>query len=457
MDLARPQTISRTGKIRELLTLFFSVLLMSFSTYFLVLIEKLLLARLSQEAMEIAVTSAYVAQIFQVPCIALAMMAQVYVGRWIGAQDYKSIGPGIWQFIWFSVLSTCITLPIGWVCSELYFHGTALSAAGVPYARFLIAINFLYPLGAALSCFYLGQGKTLLVVIATIASQALKLLSAYLLIFGWGGWIPCLGLTGGVLSTLIAQGAFCLFLLITFLAHKHRHLFGSHHWHFQLKLFWHCIQPGLLRAMNRVLNFTCWVVIARLVAEKGGDHLLCLSIGGSLCLFLPFVGDALCQAQTTVVSQILGAHNFSYLNRALRSGATLAAITIVIMGIPFLFFPSVLFNWLFPTIQIGSMDIQKIFGGIWLSFAFFTFSGLPISYILAFKDTKFSLFMGFIAWINGALFMYVMLNKVSIAADSFWIVLSIMHLSNVVLYWARMRFLKSRAIASHAAPSPASS
>lgn len=288
MDVAQPQIMGRTGRLGELLALFFSVLLMSFSTYLLLLIEKLFLARISKEVMEVAVNAAYVAQIFQAPCVALAMMAQVYVGRWIGAQNYKSVGPGIWQFIWFSILSMCIVFPIGWICSDLYFRDTALSGVGVPYARFLMAINFLYPLGAALSCFYLGQGKTLLIVIATISSQLVKLLFAYLLIFGWGGWIPSLGLTGGVLSTLIAQGGFCLFLLITFLSKKNRNLFDSHRWLLQLKLFWHCIQPGLLRAANRILNFICWVFIARLASGKSSDYLLSLSIGGTLFLFLPF-------------------------------------------------------------------------------------------------------------------------------------------------------------------------
>jgi Na+-driven multidrug efflux pump len=148
------------------------------------------------------------------------------------------------------------------------------------------------------------------------------------------------------------------------------------------------------------------------------------------------------------VSQILGAQKFSYLSKALRSGALLASIMIVIVGIPLLCFPHVTFNWLFPTIDVGSMNIQKIFTGIWLSFTFFTFGYLPISYILAFKDTKFSLFMGFIGWINGFLFMYFMMNKVAIQADLFWTVLSIMHFSSLVLYWLRMRFLQSQAIAS---------
>lgn len=421
---------------------------MSFSTYFLLLIEKTFLARISKEVMETAVNAAYVIHPFQAPCVLLAMMVQVYVGRWIGEKNYRAIGPGVWQFIWFSILSTCITLPIGWICSDLYFRDTNLSALGIPYAHFLTVINFLYPLSTTLSCFYLGQGKTLLVLIATISSQLVKLIFAYLLIFGWEGWIPPLGLMGGALSTLIAQAGFAIFLLITFLSKKNRDLFDSHRWYFQLKLFWDCIQPGLLRAGNRCLGFTWWLIIARLASGKGEDYMLSLSIGGALFLFLPFLSDSLCQAQTTVVSQLIGAQKFSYFNKALRSGTLLALIMIIIVGIPLLFFPSITFDWLFPAIDMGTISIQNIFTGIWISFAFFTFSYLPISYILAFKDTKFSLFMGFVGWINGFLFMYFMMNKVGIPADLFWTILSIMHFSNLLLYWLRMRYLQSRAIAS---------
>ena len=449
MDITGSKNTDITGKIRDLLPLFFSVLLMSFSTYLLLLIEKLLLARVSKEVMEIAVNSAYVSQIFQAPCVALAMMAQVYVGRWIGGQNYKSIGPGIWQFIWFSVLSTLATLPIGWVGSSLYFQNTLLGSEAITYSRFLIAIGFLYPLGATLSCFYLGQGKTLLVVIATIGSQLVKLISAYLLIFGWGNLIPGLGLMGGVISTLIAQGGLCLFLLVTFLSKKNRTLFDTHRWRLKLKLFWDCIQPGLLRAMNRILSFTCWVFIARLASSKGADYLLSLSIGGSLFLFLPFLGDALCQAQTTVVSQILGAQNYIYLKKALRSAAFIVTIMIVVVGIPLIVFPSAAFDLLFPTIQLTTPEIQTMFLGIWLSFAFFTFGYLPVSYVLAFKDTGFSFFMGFVAWINGFLFMYLMMEKASIRADFFWIAISIMHFSNLVFYWMRMRTLQARILRTH--------
>ena len=80
---------------------------------------------------------------------------------------------------------------------------------------------------------------------------------------------------------------------------------------------------------------------------------------------------------------------------------------------------------------------------MWLSFAFFTLTFLYISYILAFKDTKFSLFMGFVGWINGFLLMYVAIHVIEISADQFWLVLAIMHATTALCYYLRLKWLES--------------
>ena len=285
-----------------------------------------MLARLSTQAMEAAVNAAYACQIFQGPCVALAMMAQVFVGRWQGAKEFNSVGPGIWQFLWFSTLSMLITVPLGIWYGNFYFHNTSLQDVVMPYYYFLISINFLYPLGATLSCFFLGQGKTRLVLALTLVSQIVKLVFAYLFIFGWEGLIPEWGLMGGALSTFLAQAGYCFILLAVFLNRKHAKIFHTWDWSFKPQLFWECIHPGFLRALNRILNFTSWASIAHLMTAKGGDYLLVLSVGGTLFLFLPFLGDAICQAQTTVVSHILGARNYHLLNTSFRSGMILVGI-----------------------------------------------------------------------------------------------------------------------------------
>ncbi len=437
---------SSLGEFRNLILLFSPILMMTFCNCLFLLVEKLLLARYSILAMEAAVTSVYASQIFQAPCVALAMMSQVFVGRWSGAQKWNVMGPGLWQFIWFSLLSILFIVPLGLIYGKYYFLGTQLEKIALPYYNFLILINFLFPLAMALSCFFLGQGKTRLVLFATIGFQSLKLLLGYLLIFGWGSWVPSLGLLGGAISTFISQLGFCLLLLGIFLNKKHSELYGSRYWVFQPKLFWECIHPGFLRALNRILNFASWAAIAHIMTAKSGSYTLVLSIGGTLFLFLPFLSEAICQAQTTIVSQILGGKDFSLLKKAFRSGCLLVLFVILIVSLPLVIFPLETFDYLFPGISLDEIAIRKSLAGVWVSFIFFAFVFIPISSVLAFKDTKFSFFMGLVSWINGYALMYVAIEKIEIAADQFWLVLSLMHASNALLYYWRMKWLHSKAI-----------
>lgn len=441
--LSERQPLLLDGKIKGLLHLFFPILLMTFSNCLFLIVEKVFLGRLAPEAMTAAVSAAYACQVTQLPTVALAMMAQVCVGRWHGAQEWTSIGPGIWQFVWFCLLSMFITVPIGLLYERYYFHGTSIEAIVLPYYRSLLAINFLFPLAATLSCFFLGQGKTRLILVLTLISQGIKILFAYLFIFGWGNLIPAWGLLGGVFSTFLAQGGFCLVLLGVFLQPRLKKIYHSSDWTFKPKLFWECIQPGLLRAMNRVLSVTSWAAIAHLMTAREGDYPIILSVGGTLFLFLPFVGDAICQAQITVVSHILGSKRYSELHRAFRSGLTLVSSTILLCAIPLLIFPFQTFDWLFPKVEMTPEAIKNIFLGVWASFAFFTFTFIPISYVLAFKDTKFSLFMGVMSWAIGYLFMYLAIEFYSMPADQFWLVLTITHALNALFYQWRMKKLES--------------
>lgn len=432
------------GEFRGLVRLFSPILLMTFSNCIFLLIEKLLLARLSIVAMEAAVSAAYATLVFQIPCMAIAGMAQVCVGRWSGAGQLTQIGPGIWQFIWFSFLSLVITVPISIIYGEYYFRGTNVEAVVFPYYYLLTAFNFLYPLATTLSSFYIGIGKPSRLVAITLGSQALKLACAYLLIFGWGGSIPALGILGGAVSTVIVQLGFCLYLLSDFLRLKYAEQYASRFYAFRIKLFWECIHPGILRAFNRVLTTTCWSSTAHLMIAKGEDYNLILSLGGTLFLLLPFVGDAISQAQITVVSQLLGSRYYHFMDRARRSGVALVFIAIALFSIPFLFFPVEIFAYLFPTLVLSESVVRTVFFGIWCSFSLATFGYLYVSYILAFKDMNSMLFLGALSWVYGFLLTYIALEYVGIAADQFWFVVGLSQGINTLLYWWRMKWLQAR-------------
>lgn len=434
----------KMGKFREFLFLFFPVLLVAFSSSLYLIVEKILLGISSVLAMQAAVAVAYIGQIFQLSTVAIAMMSQVFIGQRYGEQNWKAMGPCVWQYIWFSIFSTCIVFPIGSFYGSIYLKGTAFQEIATPYLYSVLLINFLYPLGTALSCFYIAQGKTALVVVSSISSQLLKVSLAYLLIPTLAQKNPLWGLYGGVVSTFLAQALFVLALFFVFINAKYAERCDSRNCRFRLRLFWSCIHPGLLRGSNKILNTLCWASIAHLMVSKTQTHAIVFSIGGVLFLFLPFLGDAICQAQTVIVSRLVGAKSFFSLFEAWGPGFICSTICIAIFGIPLLLFPELTFEKLFPKISIDLEYIPPIFAGIWVSFAFFTWTYVPLGYILAFKDMLFSAFMGVFGWFNGYLYMYFMVEKIEVNPKYFWIVLSLMQGTNALIYFFRAKKLCTR-------------
>ncbi len=413
---------------------------MTFSVNLFPTVEKVLLASLSKEGMEASLSAFYAVQIFQLTWVSLAMMALVFVGSWYGEKKWIRIGPGIWQFIWFSIFSLAITLPFGYLYGKFYFKGTVIEEIVLPYYYSLLAMSFLFPLGGALTCFFIGRGKTLFVCIITLICHLIKLPIGYACIFGWK-WIPSLGLMGGALSIFITQLVFCLALLFLFLNKENHQLYHTRDWGFKWPLFWECIQPGILRAINRLLSMGNWGAMTYLMAQGGENQLLTLSIGGTLALLTGFFGEAICLVQMTVVSQILGAKNYDSFYSAFRPGIIIATIAILVLSVNLLIFPDWTFQMLFPKIILDPSTVRLILMGVWFSSAFYTFSFLPISYVLAFKDTYFSLFMGFVNWIAGFLFIYTFIEILHFSTDYFWLLASFLHFTTALFYYLRTTWL----------------
>lgn len=430
-----------TGNVSEVVILLLPLALMTFSSSSVIFVEKLFFARLSAETIEVALNVNYVCRIFQAPCLALAMMAQVYVGRQYGAREEQTIGNHVWQFIWFSLLSMSVTVPLSVLYGHLYFEGTILEQSAMPYFYFLVLMNFLYPLGASLSCFFIGLGKTRFVLVATLAAHFSNLMLVYLLVFGVEGWIPAFGLIGGAISFMTSQGLFCLVLLAIFLSPKHATAYGTHRWHFHPKLFWECVYPGLMRALNRVSVFLCWASIARLMIAKEGEYLLIWSIGGTMTLFLPFIGDAVCQALTTINSHLVGAKNSALFGKLDRCACVILVPIIGLMAIPMVGFPGLTFHAFFPELSLADASVSKLFLGLWLGCTYWTFSYIPASRILAFKDASFFLFMSCLSWITCFFLMYTSVHIVKIPADQCWIILSFSNLADLAVYSWRSQYL----------------
>jgi MATE family multidrug resistance protein len=408
------------GSVRELLSLATPLFLILFAGCLLNFVERIWFARFSIQALEASVNAVYLLRIFQMPCIALAMMAQAYVGYYNGAKELSSIGRCIWQMIWFSIFSMAITVPLSFFAQSIFFKGLEIEQTVAPYFVILVFCNFLYPLGAALSSFYLGRGKTKFAVLATVFAYLLNAGLDVILIFGIDPWLPAMGIKGAALATLFTQGGFCLLLFSLFIKKSNQETFSTHLWKFNPKIFWRYISPGIPRAFGRLLSFAFWAACTHIMASKGGDYLLILSIGGTISMFVMFFSDGVLQAFVVLISNALGAQNYSRLKKFINSGIFVILGLSCILAAPLILFPkTVLF--VFSLKDPLTSSTQMTLFWIWLHTIAVMFNALLLAVLISYKDTLFVLIASLVSAAVGYIATFIGMNTFKLLPDKFWL------------------------------------
>ena len=86
-----------------------------------------------------------------------------------------------------------------------------------------------------------------------------------------------------------------------------------------------------------------WTANIHIMTSKGGDYLLILTVGGTISLFLAFLGDGLLQALTVLIANARGRKDDFYIKKILRSSLTFIIGIGSALAIPLIFFPHHLF------------------------------------------------------------------------------------------------------------------
>lgn len=436
-----------TASLRELVVLSFPLMLVLFSTSLMGFVDRWLLGRYSIDAMQAGVNAVYLCMLFQIPCMRITSIAQIFVGQNKGSGNLSRLGEPVWQMIWFSLFTMCITLPLAPLGERLFLSGTSIHAEASQYFRFLMFFNFLFPLNAALASFFIGQGKTKIVTLTIILSHVLHFILDFLLIFGISGIIPPMGILGAAISTACAQILACSILFFFFLNGECRKNYGTSRWNLHWGSMWTCIKVGLPRALTKFILLASWTAIARIMIIKGDDYLLVLSIGGTLNLLFSFINEGIGQAILTISSNILGSKNLELLKKLFRSSFFLLSLEALLLSIPFIFFTeytiSIFFKESLSLVQIALL--VKSCHWLWLFFLFDGFGWINLSVLTAFGDTVFLMIYNAIAtWILGFIPVYFGMNVYGWTADKLWLTMAFSCFGGCLTYFLRVSMQRRR-------------
>lgn len=434
------------GSFREISRLSLPLMLSALSGALMMFFDRYILAHYSLTAMNAAVSAGMSVWVFQILVLGIAGISEVFVGQYNGAKQYDKVAIPVWQMIWFSLASCLIMLPIAVLFPESFvperFH-----AEGAPYFAVVLSFSFLVGISAALSAFFVGQGKVTLITIVVIVGNLLNILGDIIFIFGFKTLIPSMGATGAAIATVLSQIFQCVILFAFFLNTSNRTKFKTNRLSFDLSCFWDCFKIGFPSALGHMIEIAAWSIQLHLLSSVSIYHVTVASIGQTLFGLVAFTTEGLNKGIIAIASNLIGAKVFTSIKKVFKSSFILHLIISVLIIVPLLLHP----EWFLDDFIKGENDpytIQLVItyakvSCVWI-FLYFIFDGLVwicAGFLTAFKDTVFILIANATnAWLFALLPTYWFIVVKQNTPDKAWAVIVVYGLINMVCFMLRLRY-----------------
>lgn len=421
------------GSLRELWSLSLPLMLASFSVMSMFFIDRLLLAHYSTAALNAAVEATTFGWSIVSGWLILAGIAEVFVAQYNGAGLKKRLGEPVWQMIWISLASVLVFMPLGlWGVYLIYGNGPE-RAMEREYYHWMMMFGPSFPLYAALTGFFIGQGKTRMVMILAFLANFLNATLDVVLIFGIEGWVPSLGVTGAAIATSGSNVFQVLVLAIFFLQKKNRDDYGTADYAINFKAMWQCLKVGLPNAIFVSVEVLGWALFYKMMASAGEAYITIAGICQSVAFLFYFFSEGVNKAASTITGNLMGAGRVWNVSKMLFSGVRLHLIFFLGMVAFFLLGMDFTISTFLPEVEGENLTAlyEPLAKGLLLLMVFMFFEGLRMllaGILTAAGDTLFLLVAGSTSvWLFLVLPVYWAVfhaNAGVVTAISFWTIYS---------------------------------
>jgi len=400
------------GSVRELWAIAFPLMLGSFCLLMMLFVDRVFLAHFSGEAMNAALTAGTAAWAVAGSFLIIGAMAEVFVAQHNGAKEYHKLGKPVWQMIWFSLGSIALLLPIGIWGGPLLFRGSSNMALENEAFFWYLAVGFSWPLLAAVSAFFVGRGKTQLILWMSLFANVINVFLDWLLIFGVEGWWEPMGIKGAAIATNMGNLIQIAILLTFFLRAKNRRTFGTGQWRFDFSLFKRCLRVGVPQAVLFFIEILGFTFFYMMIGHLGPDEMFVAGACQSVCILFFFASEGVSRGAIAVAGNYMGAGDPKQSFRVFWSGVKIHIGFFLFISLFLVAFPGLLMDlFVNPSLSLEASGVERspellnamrttLQGGLILCLIYLLFDGIRwlISGILtAAGDTLFILIFGVIS------------------------------------------------------------
>lgn len=421
------------------------------ASLFMIFTDRIFLAHYSFSAFNAATTAGTLAWAFMAGFSMITAMSEVFVAQYNGAKLFDKLGVPVWQMIWFTLFSFAFFLPMSVWGGSFFFSSDALSGLETNYFRWLMLFGPSAALMTAFAGFFIGRGKTSVMIWLAIVANVINIGLDWALIFGIKGFIPELGIEGAAIATCAGYLFQAAMLAFLFLKRQHREEFGTSKWQLNWTEMKKCFRVGVPQGVFCSLEIFGWALFYWFMTRVSEHHITISSICQSFIILFSFFYDGLSRGAAAVSGNLIGARKHHLVAKVLRGGVVLLALFSLATAVFLVVDPRDTTRLLF----FGHFDSSAVNLAITpefesalatcliFSFMYLFFEGcrwLLSGLLVAAGDTLFLLVAGSLSvWVFLLLPIYLFVVRMSLPVEYAWLLTVGYSLLGLAIYWIRFR------------------
>jgi MATE family multidrug resistance protein len=301
---------SRRTTLQRLLKIALPMVVSQASDSIMMFADRVFLSRIGE--IELSASMAGGLTMFMLSSLFIGTVGYVtaIVAQYYGAKRFPQCGEATFQ----SILIALFCYPILLALSPLVRHFFVLAGhaplqieLGYLYFQTLIFGSVFLILRYALAGFFLGIGRTTVVMLANFAGMLINIPANYVLIFGKLGF-PALGLQGAAIGTILGNATIFLILLLFYLRGTNRTQFNTNRsLRFRPQIMRRLLRFGIPAGFEMFLSVTAFNLFVQFMHSYGTDVAAAVTIAFNwdIVAFIPMLGMS--HATTALVGQNIGA------------------------------------------------------------------------------------------------------------------------------------------------------
>ena len=226
--------------------------------------------------------------------------SQILIARRNGEQNYRNVGPIMWQGSVFSLMMAAALLVLMYVSARPLIRVLISSDAifKATYEFFTWRIwGFLFAfLNVMFRALYIGITQTKVLTLSAVVMAVVNVFLDYVLVFGeWG--FPEMGVRGAALASVIAEASSLLFYLLYTYYKVDRKKYGLNHFgRLDMELVFRILRISAFTMVQYFLAMAIWFVFFMALERLGQRELAIANIVRSVyvIMLIPVVCVVLC-------------------------------------------------------------------------------------------------------------------------------------------------------------------